>query len=202
LVAGLQNQKETTTMICVICKNGETEPGTTTSTLERDSTIILVRGIPAKVCNNCGEAYIDSQTLVRLHNMSPEDSERDEDVDVIVLKYAGSREVGQAMGPVREQRTMDFISRIARDIEPEPRQNGYDLQKPGSTRIGFVRFNIGGKDRGKYRVYAYEPFADPQGRFENDHASPRRGWTCVVDPSDESKIRYVVAVLESSYDQK
>ena len=100
-------------MICVICKNGETEPGTTTSTLERDSTIILVRGIPAKVCNNCGEAYIDSQTLVRLHNMSPEDSERDEDVDVIVLKYAGSREVGQAMGPVREQRTMDFISRIA-----------------------------------------------------------------------------------------
>ena len=74
-------------MVCVICENGETEPGTTTSTLERDSTIILVRGIPAKVCNNCGEAYIDSKTLVRLHNMSPEDSERD-DVDVIVLKYA------------------------------------------------------------------------------------------------------------------
>ena len=77
-------------MICVICKNGETEPGTTTSTLERDSTIILVRGIPAEVCNNCGEAYIDSQTMVRLHNMSPEDSERDDDVDVVVLRYASA----------------------------------------------------------------------------------------------------------------
>lgn len=77
-------------MICVICKNGETEPGTTTSTLERDSTIILVRGIPAEVCNNCGEAYIDAQTMVRLHNMSPEDSERDDDVDVVVLRYASA----------------------------------------------------------------------------------------------------------------
>ena len=74
-------------MTCVICKNGETEPGTTTSTLERDSTIVLIKDIPAKVCNNCGEAYIDSKTLVRLHNMSPENSERDDDVDVVVLKY-------------------------------------------------------------------------------------------------------------------
>ena len=74
-------------MICVICKNGETEPGVTTSTLERDSTIIFVRDIPAKVCNNCGEAYIDSQTLVKVHNMSPENSEPDDDVEVVVLKY-------------------------------------------------------------------------------------------------------------------
>ena len=106
------------------------------------------------------------------------------------------------MDSAREQRTRDFISRIARDIELEPRHNGYDLQKPGSTRIGFVRFNIGGKDRGKYRVYAYEPFSDPQREFENNQANPARGWTGVVGPGDESKMRNVVAVLESSYDQK
>ena len=106
------------------------------------------------------------------------------------------------MDPAREQRTMDFISRIARDIELEPRHDGYDMQKPGSTRIGFVRFNIGGKDRGKYRMYAYDPFFDPGGRFENNHANLARGWTCVVDPSDESDMRYVISVLESSYDQK
>ena len=124
-------------MICVICKNGETEPGTTTSTLERDSTIILVRGIPAKVCNNCGEAYIDSQTLVRLHNMSPEDSERDEDVDVIVLKYAGSREVGQAMGPVREQRTMVMpMNRVNVDTDQIiPKQF---LKRVERTGFGYV----------------------------------------------------------------
>ena len=77
-------------MICLICKNGEMEPGVTTSTLERDSTIIFVTKVPASVCNNCGEAYIDSQTLVRLHNMSPEKNERDDDVNVIALKYATS----------------------------------------------------------------------------------------------------------------
>ncbi len=75
-------------MICVICKNGETEPGVTTLTLEQDSTIIFIRDIPAKVCNNCGEAYIDSQTVAHLENMSPENSERDDDIDVVVLKYA------------------------------------------------------------------------------------------------------------------
>lgn len=75
-------------MTCVICKNGGTEPDVTTSTLERDSTIIFVTKVPANVCNNCGEAYIDSQTMVRLHNMSPENSEPDDEVDVVVLKYA------------------------------------------------------------------------------------------------------------------
>lgn len=75
-------------MTCVICKNGETEPGVTTSTLELDSTIIFIREVPANVCNNCGEAYIDSQTVARLENMSPENSERDDEVDVVVLKYA------------------------------------------------------------------------------------------------------------------
>ena len=77
-------------MTCVICKNGETEPSTTISTLEREGLILLIKDIPAKVCNNCGEAYIDSETFVRVHNMSPEDGERDDDVEVVVLKYATS----------------------------------------------------------------------------------------------------------------
>ena len=51
-------------------------------------------------------------------------------------------------------------------------------------------------------MYAYEPFSDPRGRFDNDHTNPARGWTCVVDRSNDSDIRYVVSVLESSYDQK
>ena len=100
-------------MICAICKNGETEPGVTTSTLERDSTIIFARDIPAKVCNNCGEAYIDSQTIVRLHNMSPENSERDEDVDVVVLKYSAKMS-DRTIDPIQERHALDFVKRIDR----------------------------------------------------------------------------------------
>jgi YgiT-type zinc finger domain-containing protein len=46
-------------MQCVICKHGETEPGKTTVTLERDSMTLVFKGVPAQVCANCGEAYVD-----------------------------------------------------------------------------------------------------------------------------------------------
>ena len=83
-------------MICVICKNGETEPGTTTSTLERDDMIVFIKDIPAKVCNNCGEAYMDSETTARLLDMSPENSERDHEVEVVVLKYGAASQAEPA----------------------------------------------------------------------------------------------------------
>ena len=42
-------------MKCVICKNGEVTPGTTTVTLERGQTTLVVKGVPARVCMTCGE---------------------------------------------------------------------------------------------------------------------------------------------------
>ena len=83
-----------------------------------------------------------------------------------------------------------------------PRHSGYDLQKPGSTRIGHVRYNIGGQDRDRYRIYAYEPFSDPRHRFANNSANSRRGWNCLVNPDNDDDMGYVISVLESSYDQK
>lgn len=53
-------------MKCVICKHGETEPGTTTITLERDSLTLVVKSVPAQVCDNCGEAYVDEATTRKL----------------------------------------------------------------------------------------------------------------------------------------
>ena len=51
-------------MKCVICKYGETQPGATTMTLERDATTIVVKNVPAEVCQTCGEAYVD-QAITR-----------------------------------------------------------------------------------------------------------------------------------------
>ena len=48
-------------MTCVICKVGETKAGHATVTLERDLTTLVVRGVPAQICTNCGEEYIDEQ---------------------------------------------------------------------------------------------------------------------------------------------
>jgi YgiT-type zinc finger domain-containing protein len=45
-------------MKCVICKVGETRPGRTVVTLERESTTLVFKAVPAEVCANCGEAYV------------------------------------------------------------------------------------------------------------------------------------------------
>jgi len=53
-------------MKCVICKHGETRPGTVTVTLERGATTIIFKGVPAQVCENCGEAYVDEAITEQL----------------------------------------------------------------------------------------------------------------------------------------
>jgi YgiT-type zinc finger domain-containing protein len=46
-------------MKCLICKHGEVRPGTATVTLERDAMTLVVKGVPARVCEVCGEEYLD-----------------------------------------------------------------------------------------------------------------------------------------------
>ena len=53
-------------MKCVICKHGETRPGRATLTFTRDGTTLVVKGVPADICANCGEEYVDEQTTRKL----------------------------------------------------------------------------------------------------------------------------------------
>ncbi|HHD78439.1 MAG TPA: type II toxin-antitoxin system MqsA family antitoxin [Epsilonproteobacteria bacterium] len=47
-------------MKCVICKNGETQEGFTTVTLEKNGSTVVFKEVPAQICDNCGEKYINS----------------------------------------------------------------------------------------------------------------------------------------------
>jgi len=49
-------------MTCVICKDGQTQAGKTTVTLERGGMTIVFKDVPAEVCTNCSEAYVDDKT--------------------------------------------------------------------------------------------------------------------------------------------
>ena len=53
-------------MKCIICKEAETGPGLTDVTLERDGFRLVIKNTPAQVCPNCGEAYADEETAIRL----------------------------------------------------------------------------------------------------------------------------------------
>lgn len=53
-------------MKCVFCPFGETRPGTSSITLEREGTIIVVQEVPGEVCDTCGEAYYSDETTDEL----------------------------------------------------------------------------------------------------------------------------------------
>lgn len=69
-------------MKCVICKQGETEPGHTTVTLERDQAVLVFRKVPAEVCANCGEAYVSEEITARLLEEAEEAVQARVQVDV------------------------------------------------------------------------------------------------------------------------
>ena len=45
-------------MTCVLCRHGDTQPGEVCVTLQRGDTTIILKGVPAEVCQNCGEYYL------------------------------------------------------------------------------------------------------------------------------------------------
>ena len=46
-------------MTCVICRHGATTEGLAVVTLQRGEAVVVIRGVPAEICDNCGEYYLD-----------------------------------------------------------------------------------------------------------------------------------------------
>ena len=55
---GLENEDQI--MKCPICRHGYTHSGNATLTLERSSTTLVFRQVPAQICANCGEVFHDA----------------------------------------------------------------------------------------------------------------------------------------------
>ena len=75
-------------MKCMICKHGETKDGTTTITLERDGSTIVFKDVPAQICDNCGEKYVDSKTTKNLLKKANELLKNVTEVDIRKFKVA------------------------------------------------------------------------------------------------------------------
>lgn len=48
-------------MKCTICKHGNTTSGKMTTTFERDGATIVVKNVPAQICETCGESYLSQE---------------------------------------------------------------------------------------------------------------------------------------------
>jgi len=55
-------------MNCLFCKHGETTPGQTTVTLQRGETTVILKDVPAEVCQNCGEYYLSDSVTDQVLN--------------------------------------------------------------------------------------------------------------------------------------
>ena len=73
-------------MECVICKNGNSHKGKTTVTLERKGTIVIIKDVPAMICENCGEYYLDTKITQEVLKRDEQSAEKGSEIEVINMK--------------------------------------------------------------------------------------------------------------------
>jgi YgiT-type zinc finger domain-containing protein len=62
------------------------KPGDTTVTLQRGETTIILKGVPADVCENCGEYYLSEAVTARVLDRAEEAVKSGAEVEI--LRYA------------------------------------------------------------------------------------------------------------------
>ena len=70
-------------MKCVICKQGETHPGKTTVTLQREQSTIIIKDVPADICENCGEYYLSESIAEKVMNRAEESVRKGAEVEIL-----------------------------------------------------------------------------------------------------------------------
>jgi YgiT-type zinc finger domain-containing protein len=70
-------------MSCVICKTGEIHPDLATVTLQRGGTTVVIKGVPAEVCDNCGEYYLSEEMTGRVLEVAEQSVRKGAEVEVL-----------------------------------------------------------------------------------------------------------------------
>ncbi len=73
-------------MKCPICRQGETHPGHVTVSLQRGDTTVVLKDVPAEVCDNCGEYYLSEEVTHRVLERAEEAVKKGAEVEI--MRYA------------------------------------------------------------------------------------------------------------------
>lgn len=73
-------------MNCVICRNGNTRNGLVTVTVQRGDTTVILKRVPAEVCDNCGEYYLSSEVAAQV--LERAESAVKSGAEVEILRFA------------------------------------------------------------------------------------------------------------------
>ena len=69
-------------MECTICRSGKMKAGTVTVTLERGKSIIVIKSVPASVCENCGEYTLSESVTKRIMNTAEQAVANNAEIEV------------------------------------------------------------------------------------------------------------------------
>jgi YgiT-type zinc finger domain-containing protein len=69
-------------MNCVICKSGIYTDGFATVVLTKYGSVVIVKNVPAKVCNQCGEYILDAATSRRILVLAQEAYAKGSEVEI------------------------------------------------------------------------------------------------------------------------
>ncbi|MEA3451772.1 MAG: type II toxin-antitoxin system MqsA family antitoxin [Bacteroidota bacterium] len=69
---------------CPICK-GEIISGFTTFTVDLEDTIIVIRKVKARICEQCGESWIDDSTSLLIEDIVEEAKKKHTQVEILTL---------------------------------------------------------------------------------------------------------------------
>lgn len=72
-------------MNCPVCKIGEMKVGETTVLLERGASIIIIKDVPAFICENCGEKYYDSDVTRQVMQRAEQAVQKGAELEVMRL---------------------------------------------------------------------------------------------------------------------
>ena len=75
-------------MKCVICKTGTMFEGQVTVTLEKNGSIILIKEVPAHICDVCEHYYLDESVTEEVLKRGKEGLSKGAELEVLKLKVA------------------------------------------------------------------------------------------------------------------
>jgi YgiT-type zinc finger domain-containing protein len=79
-------QDKETLMRCALCRQGDTNPGVVTAPLQRGGATVIIKGVPAEVCEICGEYYLSEDITQRVLSMAEDAVSKN--VEVEILRFA------------------------------------------------------------------------------------------------------------------
>lgn len=72
-------------MNCILCKSNLTI-GVVNHIVDLDGHIIIIKGVPANICNQCGEYFIENDIAMKIEKIIEEVTKNK--IEILVLNYS------------------------------------------------------------------------------------------------------------------